>query len=73
MALLDKMRLQLISGGLSPYEAENAVVIHDDPVIADSPISPNVTFNLVAGSVGGLLLSPFLALPVMWWMNRRKR
>ncbi len=45
--------------------------IHDDPVIADSSVSPNVGLNLVTGVLGGLLVSLFLALPVMWLLNRK--
>lgn len=47
------------------------VMVHEDPVIADLPVSPNVTLNLVAGAVGGLLISPLLALPLMWMVGWR--
>ncbi len=47
------------------------VLVHDYPMIADSPISPNVTLNLAIGTALGLVLSPLLALPVMWRLNRR--
>lgn len=71
LALLESMKLKLITEEIKQNLPNETVVIHDDPVIADSPISPNVTLNLVAGTFGGLLLSPFLALPLMWSMNRR--
>lgn len=41
---------------------DDAVLIHDTPRIADVPVSPNVTLNLVLGTVFGLFLSPLLAL-----------
>ena len=72
-SLLEQLKLKLITYDITKGLQPETVVIHDDPVISDSPISPNVTLNLVAGTFGGLLLSPFLALPLMWWMNRRKR
>ncbi len=73
LALLETMKLKLITEEIKQNLPNGTVVIHDDPVIAHSPISPNVTLNLVAGAGGGILISPFLALPLMWWMNRRKR
>ena len=48
----------------------DVIVVHEDPVIADLPVSPRVGPNLAAGVLGGLLVSPFLALPLMLWMNR---
>jgi uncharacterized protein involved in exopolysaccharide biosynthesis len=72
LELLDRMKLQLVTEEINKGISGETMVIHDDPVIAHSPISPNVTLNLVAGAVGGLLISPFLALPLMWGMSRRK-
>jgi uncharacterized protein involved in exopolysaccharide biosynthesis len=72
LSLLEQMKLKLITEEIHQGISGETIVIHDDPVIAHSPISPNVTLNLVAGAVGGLLISPFLALPLMWWMSRRK-
>ena len=48
------------------------VLIHEGPVIAEKPISPNVTFNLALGSTLGFLLSPLMALPLMWFLNHGK-
>lgn len=70
-ALLEQMKLSLLGEGLVTKSRFNSVVIHDYPVISNSPVSPNVTLNLVLGAVGGLLLSPFLALPLMWFLHRR--
>ncbi len=71
-ALLEQMKLKLISTEIETKVPVETIVIHDDPVIADSPVSPNVTLNLVIGAVGGLLLSPFLALPLMWILSRKR-
>ena len=72
VSLLEQLKLKLITEEISQGTSGETVVVHDDPVITNSPISPNVTLNLVAGAFGGVLISPFLALPLMWWMNRRK-
>lgn len=50
----------------------NGVLIHEGPVIAEKPISPNVTLNLALGSTLGFLLSPLMALGLMCFLNRRK-
>jgi uncharacterized protein involved in exopolysaccharide biosynthesis len=73
LALLEAMKVKLITDEISQDISGDTIVIHDDPVIADSPVSPNVALNLIAGTGGGILISPFLAMPLMWWMNRRKR
>lgn len=71
LSLLEQLKLKLITEEIIQDLPNETIVIHDDPVIADSPISPNVTLNLVAGAGGGILISPFLALPLMAFMNRK--
>lgn len=71
LSLLEQLKLKLISEEINHSMTQESIVVHDDPVISNAPISPNVTLNLVAGAVGGLLISPFFALPLMWWMSRR--
>ena len=46
------------------------VVVIDDPVIPQSPVSPNVALNLTVGTVLGLLLGLPLALLVVWLLER---
>ena len=70
-SLLDKLKLKLISAEIDADMEESAVVIHEEPEVPDFPVSPNVTRNLVLGAVGGALLSPLLALPLMWVLNRK--
>lgn len=41
---------------------DDNVVIHEEPQIAQAPASPNVTLNLILGSICGVLLSPFIAV-----------
>lgn len=72
-ALLEQMKLKLISAEIEYKNRAEYIVIHDDPVIADFPVSPNVKLNLVIGAVGGLFLTPFFALPLMWLLNRKNQ
>lgn len=58
-------------GNPAPVQTDDSFVIHEPAVLADRPVSPNASLNLVCGAVGGLLISPFLALPLMWMMNRK--
>jgi uncharacterized protein involved in exopolysaccharide biosynthesis len=68
--LLQTMKLKQVAETISRKIPNESVMIHEEPVIADSPVSPNVTLNLVLGTALGLLLSPLMALPVMWFLNR---
>jgi uncharacterized protein involved in exopolysaccharide biosynthesis len=45
------------------------VVIHEEPQIAQAPASPNVTLNLILGSICGFLLSPFIALALIFMLH----
>lgn len=53
--LLQKMRLKQISQMMTSKMTEESIVIHEDPQISQSPVSPNVTLNLVLGAVVGLI------------------
>lgn len=70
--LLQKMKLKLISEELSSKNPRDSVVVHDSPVISESPVSPNVTLNLVLGTVLGAILFPLMTLPVIWILSRRR-
>jgi uncharacterized protein involved in exopolysaccharide biosynthesis len=69
---LKTMKLKLLEMKLRHKMADSGVAIHDEAVIAESPISPNVSLNLTLGLLAGFLLSPLMALPVIWVMNRGK-
>lgn len=66
------MKLKLMGENISRKMLSDSVRIHDDPVIAQAPISPNVTLNLLFGAGLGSLLSPLMALPLMWLLNRSR-
>ncbi len=70
--LLQQMKLKLVGEKMSRKMAADSVRIHDEPVIAQIPISPNVTLNLLLGTGLGFLFSPLMALPLMWLLNRRR-
>lgn len=54
-ALLQQMRLKFISESITDSLPQESIVIHDDPVISESPVSPNVKLNLVLGAAVGLI------------------
>lgn len=60
-ALLEQMKLKLIEAEISGKISDESIVVHDDPVISDSPVSPNVTLNLVLGAVVGLIFGVGIA------------
>ncbi|MFD2255293.1 GumC family protein [Luteolibacter algae] len=60
-ALLEQMKLKLISAEIDDNITEDTIVVHDKPVIAESPVSPNVTLNLVLGAVVGLIFGVGIA------------
>jgi succinoglycan biosynthesis transport protein ExoP len=61
LALLENMKLRLITEEISEGLPNETIVVHDDPVISDSPVSPNVTLNLVLGAVVGLVFGVGIA------------
>jgi len=71
LGIYEQIKLKLLEAEIARANVPEAIVVHDDPVISDTPVSPNVTLNLVLGAAGGLLISPLLALPLMWWLHRR--
>lgn len=68
--LLQTLKLKQTGENIAAKMDGESIVIHQEPQIANSPISPNVTLNLILGAVGGFLLSPLLALPVILLLNR---
>lgn len=59
--LLQQMKLKLIGEDTSSDLQIESVKIHEKPVIADHPVSPNVTLNLVLGAVVGLIFGVGIA------------
>jgi uncharacterized protein involved in exopolysaccharide biosynthesis len=61
-ALLQKLKLKQIGATMERKIQNDCVLIHQPPVIADSPISPDITFNLLTGAILGFLFCPPIAL-----------
>lgn len=59
--LLQTMKLKLIGEDTSSDMQVDSVEMHERPVISNSPVSPNVTLNLVLGAVVGLIFGVGIA------------
>ena len=70
--ILKALTLSRLNAEVRYKTPSERVLIHEAPVIAQSPISPNVSLNLTLGLAIGLLLSPLIALPLMWVLTQRK-
>jgi capsular exopolysaccharide synthesis family protein len=53
--LLQSMRLKQISKNITDKMTDESIVVHEEPQISQSPVSPNVTLNLVLGAVVGMI------------------
>jgi len=60
-SLLEQMELKLIDAEIDNNISEETIIVHDYPVLSDSPVSPNVTLNLVLGAVVGLIFGVGIA------------
>lgn len=70
--LLQTLKLKQMGETISRKIPNESVVLHESPVISHVPVSPSVTLNLLLGTALGFLLSPLMALPLMWLLNRRE-
>lgn len=59
--LLQTMKLKQMGETISSKMPPETVLVHDAPVISESPVSPNVTLNLVLGAVVGLIFGVGIA------------
>ena len=59
--LLQKLRLRQIGQVMTEKITQESIVIHEEPQISQSPVSPNVTLNLVLGAVVGLIFGVGIA------------
>lgn len=59
--LLQQMRLKQIDQQMRIQIVEDSILIHEAPVVAKGPVSPNVTLNLVLGAVVGLIFGVGIA------------
>ncbi len=59
--LLQTMKIKQMGETISAKMPPPSVEVHDQPVISESPVSPNVTLNLVLGAVVGLIFGVGIA------------
>ncbi len=59
--VLDTMKLKLTSAKIDQNMTEPTIVIHDNPALADRPVSPKVELNLILGLVVGLVFGVGIA------------
>ncbi|MEI7955281.1 MAG: polysaccharide biosynthesis tyrosine autokinase [Verrucomicrobiota bacterium] len=53
--MLQQMKLKLIGEEITGKMPNDSIIVHDEPVSSQNPVSPNVTLNLMLGAVIGLI------------------
>ena len=61
LALLQTLKVKYLSEVTTTRMPEELIEIHDTPVLAQTPVSPNVTLNLALGAVVGLIFGVGIA------------
>ena len=59
--LLNTMKIKLIGETMTAKIPDDSIIVHEEPQISLSPVSPNVTLNLVLGAVVGLIFGVGIA------------
>ncbi len=54
-AMLDKMKERLGTERINIKQPKNLIELHEEPLVSQYPVSPNVTLNLILGAVVGLI------------------
>ena len=70
VSLLEKMRERLAEGR-ADQSAISVIILHEEPLIPQYPVSPNVNLNLILGATLGLLFGLLMALFVRLVFGRR--
>ena len=70
--MAEQMKIKLIGEEISAKMPSESVSLRDEPVIPQSPVSPDLAIYLMAGTALGLLLGLLLAWPVVWALERRR-
>ncbi|MEO5914576.1 MAG: hypothetical protein ABIS50_10115 [Luteolibacter sp.] len=68
---LENLRLKLLEETIHKKERQKNIIVHEEPQIADAPISPNVLLNLSLGASLGFLLFQLIAWLVVAAVNHR--
>ncbi len=59
--MLTTMKTKLIGETIQERIPTNSIIVHEDPVISQNPVSPNVRLNLMLGAVVGLIFGVGIA------------
>ena len=59
--MLQKMKLKLIGEEIDRKMPDESIIVHDDPVVSQYPVVPNVNLNLILGAVVGLIFGLAIA------------
>ncbi|MBN8457059.1 MAG: polysaccharide biosynthesis tyrosine autokinase [Verrucomicrobia bacterium] len=59
--MLQQMKIKLIAEEISSKMRSDSIIVHDDPVASQRPVSPKVTLNLILGAVVGLVFGVGIA------------
>ena len=60
-ALLEQMKIKLMTEEIVSDLPNETIIVHEEAVMGASPVSPNVTLNLVLGAVIGLIFGVGIA------------
>ncbi|MCX6878042.1 MAG: hypothetical protein NTW21_30155 [Verrucomicrobia bacterium] len=55
---------------ISSKMPDGGLIVLEEPVVPQLPVSPNVPRNLILGPTLGLALALLLGLPVVWLLER---
>lgn len=55
LKMLDRMKERLSTDRINSKQPQNIIELHEEPLVAQFPSSPNVTLNLILGAVVGLI------------------
>ncbi len=72
-AMLDRMSERLAMERINLKQPMELVVLHEEPVVAFDPYSPNVSLNMFIGALAGLALGLLIALMMRLFQGRCKR
>ena len=59
--MLQQMKLKLIGEEIARKMPDQSIIVHDDPVVSQYPVVPNVNLNLILGAVVGLIFGLAIA------------
>jgi succinoglycan biosynthesis transport protein ExoP len=53
--MLQQMKIKLIAEEIAAKMPDESIIVHDEPIVAQSPVVPNVPLNLMLGAVVGMI------------------